>query len=48
MAIGNILADSTNLLGRLRVVELGEAVVGPWAGLLLADLGAQVIKVESL
>ena len=48
MVMGKDLADSKNLLGRLRVVELGEAVVGPWAGLLLADLGAQVIKVESL
>jgi crotonobetainyl-CoA:carnitine CoA-transferase CaiB-like acyl-CoA transferase len=37
-----------DLLTGVRVVELGEAVVGPWAGLLLADLGAQVIKVESI
>lgn len=37
-----------NLLTGVRVVELGEAVVGPWAGLILADLGAQVIKVESI
>lgn len=35
-------------LSGLRVVEVGEGWVGPWAGLLLADLGAEVIKIESL
>ena len=30
----------------MRLVELGEGWVGPWAGLLLADLGIEVIKVE--
>lgn len=35
-------------LTNIRVVEVGEGWVGPWAGLLLADLGAQVIKVESI
>ncbi len=36
------------LLSNVRVVEVGEGWVGPWAGLLLADLGAEVIKVESI
>ncbi|MBI2858715.1 MAG: CoA transferase [Chloroflexi bacterium] len=36
------------LLSNIRVVEVGEGRVGPWAGLLLADLGAEVIKVESI
>ena len=33
-------------LDRLRVLELGHIIAGPSAGLLLADLGADVIKVE--
>lgn len=36
-----------HLLSNVRVVEVGEGRVGPGAALLLADLGAEVIKVES-
>ena len=31
----------------LKVVELALILAGPWAGQILADLGAEVIKVES-
>jgi len=33
-------------LNGIKILELGQFIAGPYAGLLLADLGAQVIKVE--
>ena len=33
-------------LDGVRVVEIGQALAGPLAGVILADLGADVIKVE--
>jgi len=35
-------------LSGLKVIELARILAGPWAGQVLADLGAEVIKVESL
>ncbi len=34
-------------LAGIRVIELARILAGPWAGQVLADLGAEVVKVES-
>ncbi len=38
--------DVDKPLASLKVVELARILAGPWAGQLLADLGAEVVKVE--
>jgi len=37
----------TALLSGVRVLELSRILAGPWAGQVLADMGAEVIKVEN-
>lgn len=40
-------SNTSSPLQGLKVVELARILAGPWAGQVLADLGAEVIKVES-
>src|SRR5215831_5892325 len=43
----DLMADVGKPLAGITVVELGHSVAAPYAGLILADLPARVIKVEN-
>jgi hypothetical protein len=40
-------SEQVHALAGLRVLEIGSLIAGPFAGRLLADFGAEVIKIES-
>ena len=40
-------SENSAPLAGIKVVELARILAGPWAGQVLADLGAEVVKVES-
>ncbi|MGA8320313.1 MAG: CoA transferase [Xanthobacteraceae bacterium] len=38
--------SEVRMLERIRVIEIGQVLAGPYASTILADLGADVVKVE--
>ncbi len=40
-------ALASSALGHIKVVDLSRILAGPWASQMLADMGAQVIKIEN-
>ena len=42
------MSESARLLDGVRVLDISEGISGPFAAKLLADLGADTVKVERL
>src|ERR1700730_17920188 len=47
MSSGTVSHAMTGVLQGVRVIEQGTFITGPCAGMMLADLGADVVKIES-
>src|SRR6218665_3719046 len=45
-AAAPVMTERTGPLSNIKVLDLSRILAAPWAGQILADLGAEVIKVE--
>ena len=39
--------SSDGALAGFKILDLSRVLAGPWCGMLLGDMGAEVVKVES-